>query len=97
MTEPDIIRTILKDSNYHLALFTKDEIEILRARVFTEMVRDKAIPFVNCIVRDKNVQLKPEEIVRQIYAARLINQYDYPKNRLAFEYAVNFGREKKNA
>ena len=97
MVEPDIIQTILKDSNYHLALFTKDEIEALRTRVFTEMIRGKAIPFVSCIVRDKNVQLKPEEVVRQIYATRLVNQYGYPKTRLAFEYAVNFGREKKSA
>ncbi len=32
-----------------------------------------------------------------MYAARLINKYGYPKKRLAFEYPVNFGREKKSA
>ena len=32
-----------------------------------------------------------------MYAARLINKYGYPKKRLAFEYTVNFGREKKSA
>jgi len=32
----DIIQTILKDSNYHLALFAKDEIEALRGKIFTK-------------------------------------------------------------
>jgi len=97
MTQPDIIQAILKDSNYHLALFSADEIDALRRQVFTKTTRGKEIPFVKCIVREKDIQLKPEEIVRQLYAARLINQYGYPKKRLAFEYAVNFGREKKSA
>ena len=97
MTQPDIIQTILKDSNYDLALFSTDEIESLRKEVFTKTTRGKETPYVKCIVREKDIQLKPEEIVRQLYAARLINDYGYPKKRLAFEYSVNFGREKKSA
>ena len=97
MTQPDIIQTILKDSNYHLTLFKKNEIEILRERIFFKTAKGKEKPFVKCTVRDKEVQLKPEEIVRQLYAARLIKHYDYPRKRLAFEYSVNFGREKKSA
>ena len=96
MTKPDIIQTILKDSNYHLALFAAKEIETLRKHVFIKPTRGKETPFVRCVVRDKDIQLKPEEIVRQLYAARLINQFGYPKKRLAFEYSVNFGREKKS-
>lgn len=97
MTHPDIIQSILKDSNYHLALFTTDEIDSLRKEVFTKATRGKETHFIRCVVRDKDIQLKPEEIVRQLYAARLINEYGYPKKRLAFEYSVNFGREKKSA
>ena len=97
MTKQDIIQTILKDSNYHLALFSTDEITSLHKNVFTKIIRGKEIPFINGVVRDKDIQLKPEEIVRQLYAARLINKYSYPKKRLAFEYSVNFGREKKIA
>ena len=52
---------------------------------------------MNCIVRNKAIQLKPEEVVRQLYATRLINEYGYPKSRLAFEHSVNFGRQKKSA
>ena len=97
MTQPDIIQTILKDSKYHLAMFSDDEIDALRQQVFTKVHRGKETPFVKCIVRGKDIQLKPEEIVRQLYATRLINEYDYPKKRLAFEYSVNFGRQKKKA
>ena len=97
MTSPDIIQTILKDSDYRLALFSDDEIDSLRGKVFSKKTSSKETSYVNCIVRDKDIQLKPEEIVRQLYAARLIEQYGYNKNRLAFEYPVNFGREKKSA
>ncbi len=97
MTQPDIIQTILKDSNYHLALFSAGEIEALRKEVFIKTTRGKETPYIQCIVREKDIQLKPEEIVRQLYTARLINEYGYPKKRLAFEYSVNFGREKKSA
>ena len=97
MTHPDIIRTVLRDSNYHLSLFREDEIAELRAGIIVKTTKGKEAPFVRCIVRDKEVQLKPEEIVRQLYATRLITQYAYPAKRLGFEHAVNFGKEKKKA
>ena len=68
--QSDIIQAILKDSNYHLALFSEDEIDNLRTRIFHKMTRGKETPHVKCIVRDKDIQLKPEEIVRQLYAAK---------------------------
>ena len=97
MAQPDIIQTILKDSDYHLTLFTEDEINDLRDRVCIKPYRGKETPFVKCIKREKDIQLKPEEVVRQLYAKRLIDEYSYPKSRLAFEHPVNFGREKKRA
>lgn len=97
MTQEDIIQTTLKDSNYHLDLFSEEEITALRGKIIIKETKGKKTPFVSCIVRDKNIQLKPEEIVRQLYAARLIQQYGYPKKRLTFEYPVTFGREKKSA
>lgn len=97
MIQDDIIQQILKDSNYHLSLFSEDEIIALRKKIVIKESKSKKTPFVTCIIRDKDIQLKPEEVVRQLYAARLIQQYGYPKKRLAFEYPVNFGREKKSA
>ena len=97
MPQTDIIQIILKDSNYHLDLFTDAEIRTLQDKIFTDTVKGKEISFIHCTVRDKIVQLKPEELIRQLYARRLIDQYKYPKARLAFEYLVNFGRERKRA
>ena len=97
MTQEDILQSVLKDSNYHLSLFGQDEIERLRDTVFLKKLRGKDTPYVKCVIRGRDVQLKPEEVVRQLYASRLINRYGYPKKRLAFEHPVNFGREKKRA
>ena len=97
MIEADTIGTILKDSNYHLTLFNEEDISALRNRIYTKTARGREAAFVKCIVRGKDIRLKPEEIVRQLYAARLLEQYGYPKNRLAFEYPVDFGLEQKSA
>ena len=95
--QPDIIQTILKDSRYRLDLFPDAEVDALRRRVEFRESRGRQTPVVQCIVRDKEIQLKPEEVVRQLYAARLMQQYGYPKDRLVMEFPVNFGLETKSA
>ena len=39
MTPPDIIQSVLKDSRYDLTLFTKDEVDALRGKVFIKPTR----------------------------------------------------------
>ena len=95
--DKDILQSVLSDSRYALSLFDQSDVADLRARAFNKTVRGRETPYVKCIVRDREVQLKPEEVVRQLYAARLIHHYGYPKTRLAFEHPINFGREKKRA
>ena len=97
MNQPDIIQTILKDSNYHLDLFTNTQIQALRAEILIQTVSSKETPFIRCPIRRKAIQLKPEEVVRQLYAARLLKRYRYPRERVRFEHLVNFGRERKRA
>ena len=92
MPQLDIIQTILRDSNYHLDLFDTSEIQDLQKKIEGT---DK--PFIYCPIRRKAVQLKPEELIRQLYAARLLKRYRYPRKRVRFEHLVNFGREKKRA
>jgi len=84
---------ILKDSNYHLSIFPDSDIKALESNI----IEKKGKLYVKCIIRGKDIQLKPEEIVRQLYTKRLIEYYGYPKKRIAFEYPVSFGREKKKA
>ena len=97
MTQTDIIQTIFKDSNYHLDLFTDTEVQALREEILIQTVRCKETAFIRCPIRRKPIQLKPEELIRQLYAARLLNQYRYLKERVRFEHLVNFGRERKRA
>ena len=97
MTQPDIIQTILKDSNYHLDLFTDAEVQTLRQKIFIKTVRGKETPHIKCIIRNNEVQVKPEELIRQLYAARLLHRYHYSPDRVRFEHLVNFGRERKRA
>ena len=98
MKQENAFQSILKESAYHLSLFKRGGlVESLKSRIFTKLKGGKRVYFIRCVVRDKDIQLKPEEIVRQLYAIRLIQQYGYPKRRLAFEHPVNFGRETKSA
>jgi len=85
--------SILKDSNYDLSLFGEVDIKALESKI--KMQKNK--PYVDCVIRDKEVQLKPEEVVRQLYTVKLINEYGYPKKRIRFEHPVQFGRETKLA
>jgi len=84
---------ILKDSNYNLSLFSEKDIKALESKIRLQ----KNKPYLECVIREKEVQLKPEEVVRQLYALKLINDYGYPKKRIRFEHPVQFGRETKSA
>ena len=92
---------ILHGSAYSLELFTNlydNAIQRLEERIKVKTnKKGVAEPFVTCIVRDKEIKLTPEEVVRQLYAERLMTEYGYPKERLVFEYPVYFGRETKRA
>lgn len=85
--------SILKDTNYDLSLFNEKEIKALESKI--EVVKNK--PYIECIIREKNVQLKPEEVVHQLYTLKLMNEYGYPKKRIRFEHPIQFGRETKSA
>ncbi|MGD0596845.1 MAG: N-6 DNA methylase [Sedimentisphaerales bacterium] len=92
-TDNITLAAILKDSNYNLSIFHPTEVIALEAKI--KLLKHK--PYIDCIIREKEVQLKPEEVVRQLYASKLINQYGYPKKRIRFEHPVQFGRETKSA
>lgn len=91
------IADILKDSNYTLTQFTDEEIEAFNNLIIVKESKGKPAPYVKCIVREKEIKLTPEEIVRQLFVRMLIQRYDYPVKRMALEYPVNFGREVKRA
>lgn len=91
------ILDILKDSSYDLSLFNQNDITELKNRISIKNVKEKEKPYVKCLIRNKDILLKPEEIVRQLYISKLIKEYGYPKSRIKLEHAVSFGREVKSA
>lgn len=89
----DKIAPILKDSNYGLSIFKKEYITQLGKDV--QFKNGK--PYIRCVIREKSISLKPEEIVRQLYLRKLIEEYQYPQKRIQLEYPIRFGREVKSA
>ncbi|WP_165089828.1 N-6 DNA methylase [Neisseria yangbaofengii] len=87
----------LKDSNYKLSQFSSQCIQLLESRIFQKSGKNGEIPYVECLVRQKEIKLTPEEVVRQLYLLKLHHDYGYPFERMELEYSVVFGREKKRA
>ena len=93
-----ILANILKDSNYKLSQFSNDKIEGLQNSIVSkEDKKGGKIPYVNCLVRKKEVRLTPEEIVRQLYLMTLNKDFGYSFDRIELEFVVTFGKEKKRA
>ena len=87
------ILNIIKDSNYSFSLFDQKLVDELENKITFKDGK----PYVVCAIRDKEIILKPEEVVRQLYAMKLLEEYGYPKQRIKFEHAIHFGREVKSA
>ena len=89
------IEVILKDSGYAIShdLFPAREIEALEARIIESNTRGKTTFAVECLKRGKAIRATPEEIIRQLYLAKLLTQYKYPKDRIQVEYPVSFGSD----
>ena len=89
---------ILKDSAYRTEQFSRESIERLNGRIVVKTdKKGNPMPTVDCLVRKKPIVLKPEEVVRQLYIDKLLNEYGYPASRMQLEYPVYFGRDVKRA
>jgi type I restriction enzyme M protein len=91
------LNNFVNNSEYSLAHFDKKLIEELENKIVTQIIKGKETPYITCLVRNKEIKLTPEEVVRQLYLMELIETYGYPVSRMELEYAVTFGREKKRA
>lgn len=87
------LATIIKDSEYSLSLFPDEYIKELESKIIDK--NGKA--YILCQIRNKEIKLTPEEVVRQLYLMVLMRVKDYPNYRIQLEYEVSFGREKKRA
>jgi type I restriction enzyme M protein len=74
-------------------LFSQEEHRALDDRTVERDVRSKPTSYATCLIRRKEVQLKPEERTRQLWLARLIDTLGYPASRITVEYPITFGRD----
>lgn len=77
---------ILKDSYCKLTQFNLIEIENIEKRII-ERKDSKGIvaPYINCLVRQKEIKLTPEDTIRQLYLQILIEEYGYHPSRIELE------------
>jgi len=75
------------DVKHGLTLFTNKEI-----RAVEDMIIERDGKFyIRCQIKDRYKVTKPEEIVRQLWVYRLLNEYNYPKERIDIERVIYFG------
>jgi type I restriction enzyme M protein len=91
--EISLTEIIKSSGKYDLTLFNTEAID----RIENNITLKKDKYYLKCLKRNKNIQVKPEEIVRQLMLDKLINEYNYPLDLLEVEYTVNFGTQKKYA
>ncbi len=59
---------ILKDSDYKLTQFNEAKIKVLECKITSkENKSGKQDFYTTCLVRNKEIKLTPEEVVRQLF------------------------------
>ena len=85
-----ILADIIKKSDYKLTQFDNSTVDAIEQNI----VEKNGKVYIKCLVRNKDVKLTPEEIVRQLYIYKLVHEYGYPIERMELERVITFGREK---
>jgi type I restriction enzyme M protein len=75
------------DTKHRLTLFKVEDVRWLEAQLFEKNGK----PYLKCLASDRDRPARPEEIVRQLWIKKLLDEYHYPKERIKVEYAVWFG------
>ncbi|MDR0733699.1 MAG: type I restriction enzyme HsdR N-terminal domain-containing protein, partial [Dysgonamonadaceae bacterium] len=93
-----LLSAILKDSDYKLAQFDLAQIHEFEQRIIVRIDnKGKEVPYINCLIRKKDIRLTPEEAIRQLYLEILLKDYKYPADRIVLEFPINKGTEVKRA
>jgi len=91
------LQDILNKTAYADILFTEAEKTAINNVLLNKQSRGMDVPYIQCIIRKKEIKATPEELIRQLFLYRLLNTYQYPASRMELEYGVSFGREVKRA
>jgi len=88
---------ILNKTDYADKFFAETEKRAINNALVIKQSRGADVPYIQCLIRKKEIKVTPEELVRQLFLYRLINTYKYPVSRIQVEVPINFGREVKRA
>ena len=88
---------LFRNSTHKASVFSPEAVKRLEESIFMRQSRNGEVPYVKCIIRNKDIRLTPEEAVRQLYVYDLIHVEGYSAENIKLEYAVHFGREVKRA
>lgn len=80
------LNEILKSEKgkYELTLFNKKHVDWLEKHIFDKGGK----PYIKCLGSDKDRPAKPEEIVRQLWIKKILDEYHYPKDRIGVEVSI---------
>lgn len=91
------LETLFKDSIHKGSLFKSNAIAAIENAIYTKLVKGIEVPYIKCLVRDKEIKVTPEEAVRQLYIYTLEHEYGYSLDQMKVEHHIHFGREVKRA
>ena len=77
------------DVKHGLSLFNSDEINAIKRLI----IEQEGKYFIKCQIKNRYKIAKPEEIVRQLWIYRLLNEYNYPKERIGVKKTINFASQ----
>ena len=92
-----LLDEIFKGTTYNDSVFDTENVNAIQAAIYTKQVKGVDVPFIKCLIRDKEIRLTPEEAVRQLFIYKLIHEFKYKRENIKLEHAINFGREVKRA
>jgi len=78
MTNIQLSQLVKSDGKYDLTIFSPQSIDRIESSIFEKGGK----LFLKCFKRNKDIQVKPEEIVRQLMLDKLISEYGYPADLL---------------
>lgn len=91
------LNELFKNTSYEDTLFSEEAKAFIASRIISKKIRDTNVLFISCLSRNKDIRLTPEEVVRQLYVYKLMQEYGYPASRIQLETPIHFGREIKRA
>ncbi len=80
------------DVKHGLSLFNSDEINAIKRLI----IEQEGKYFIKCQIKNRNKMAKPDEIVRQLWIYRSMNEYHYPKRRIGVKKIVHFATKKRS-